>query len=145
MQDLKGKHFGYVDPKSASGYLYSRHILKSNGLDPDKIFSKVSFMGTHDAVIKAVLNGEIDAGATFNEAIDLAKSKGINVSALRIIAETEDIPKDAIAANQNMSEEMISLLQKAFIGFKDFQGLKTPVNGFIASDDKRYDVIRAIM
>lgn len=145
LQDLKGKHFGYVDPKSASGYLYARHILKSNNLDPDKIFGKVSFMGTHDIVIKAVLNGEIDAGATFNEAIDLAKSRGINVSALRIIAETEDIPKDAIAANQNMSEEMISLLQKAFIGFKDFQGLKTPVNGFIASDDKRYDVIRAIM
>ncbi|WP_268753503.1 MULTISPECIES: hypothetical protein [Acetomicrobium] len=40
---------------------------------------------------------------------------------------------------------MISLLQKAFIEFKDFQGLKTNVNGFIASDDKRYDVIRAIM
>jgi phosphate/phosphite/phosphonate ABC transporter binding protein len=145
LQDLKGKHFGYVDPKSASGYLYARYILKSNGLDPDKVFSKVSFMGTHDTVIKAVLNGEIDAGATFNEAIDLAKSSGLNVNALRIIAETEDIPKDALAANSNMSEEMISLLQKAFIEFKDFQGLKTLVNGFIASDDKRYDVIRAIM
>jgi len=93
LSDLKGKHFGYVDPKSASGYLYARHILKSNGLDPDRIFSKVSFMGTHDNVIKAVLNGEIDAGATYNEAIDLAKTKGLNVSALEIIAKQRTYQK----------------------------------------------------
>jgi len=144
LSDLKGKHFGYVDPKSASGYLYARHILKSNGLDPDRIFSKVSFMGTHDNVIKAVLNGEIDAGATYNEAIDLAKAKGLNVSALEIIGETEDIPKDAIAVNPNMPNDIASLLQKAFIEFKDFHNLQTPVDGFVASDDRRYNVIRAI-
>ena len=144
LSDLKGKHFGYVDPKSASGYLYARHILKSNGLDPDRIFSKVSFMGTHDNVIKAVLNGEIDAGATYNEAIDLAKTKGLNVSALEIIAETEDIPNDAIAVNPNMPNDIASLLQKAFIEFKDFHNLQTPVDGFVASDDRRYNVIRAI-
>jgi len=144
LSDLKGRHFGYVDPKSASGYLYARHILKSNGLDPDRIFSKVSFMGTHDNVIKAVLNGEIDAGATYNEAMDMAKARGLDVNALKIIAETEDIPKDAIAVNPSIPDEVASLLQKAFVEFKEFQGLKTPVDGFVASDDKRYDVIRAI-
>ncbi len=144
LSDLKGKHFGYVDPQSASGYLYARHILKSNGLDPDRIFSKVSFMGTHDNVIKAVLSGEIDAGATYNEAMDMAKAKGLDVNALEIIAETEDIPKDAIAVNPNMPDEVASLLQNAFVEFKEFQGLKTPVDGFVASDDKRYDVIRTI-
>jgi len=144
LSDLKGKHFGYVDPKSASGYLYARHILKSNGFDPDRIFSKVSFMGTHDNVIKAVLNGEIDAGATYNEAMDMAKARGLDMNALEIIAETEDIPKDAIAVNPSMPDEVALLLQKAFVEFKEFQGLKTPVDGFVASDDKRYDVIRAI-
>jgi len=144
LSDLKGKHFGYVDPQSASGYLYARHILKSNGLDPDRIFSKISFMGTHDNVIKAVLSGEIDAGATYNEAMDMAKAKGLDVNALEIIAETEDIPKDAIAVNSNMPDEIASLLQNAFVEFKEFQGLKTPVDGFVASNDKRYDVIRTI-
>jgi ABC-type phosphate/phosphonate transport system substrate-binding protein len=66
------------------------------------------------------------------------------VNALEIIAETEDIPKDAIAVNPSMPDEVALLLQKAFVEFKEFQGLKTPVDGFVASDDKRYDVIRAI-
>ncbi len=70
LPDLKNKHFGYVDVNSASGYLYARHLMKLNQIDPDKIFSRTSFMRNHDNVIKGVLLGELDAGATYNEAID---------------------------------------------------------------------------
>jgi len=43
-----------------------------------------------------------------------------------------------------MPNDIASLLQKAFIEFKDFHNLQTPVDGFVASDDRRYNVIRAI-
>ncbi|MDI6602372.1 MAG: phosphate/phosphite/phosphonate ABC transporter substrate-binding protein [Thermoanaerobacteraceae bacterium] len=142
--DLKNKHFGYVDPESASGYIYARHILKTNGIDPDTIFSKTSFMGSHDNVIKAVLSGEIDAGATYNEAIDMAAANGLPVNELEIIAQTEDIPKDAIAVSPNMPEDTVLKLQKAFVGFNDFSGIESPVQGFVESNDSTYDVIRAI-
>lgn len=145
LKDLKGKNFGYVDQNSASGYLYAKHMLKSNNLNPEKIFNKVYFMGSHDNVIKAVLSGEIDAGATYSEAIDNARINGLKVEELVIIKETEDIPKDAIAVNPRMDAELIDKLKNAFINTKDLKMFKTPIDGFIESSDEKYDVIRNIL
>lgn len=144
IEDLKNKSFAYVDVNSASGYLYARHLLKSNNMNPDKTFSKTVFLGNHDNVIKAVLNGEIDAGATFNEAFDKAKLDGIDISNLQILAKTEDIPKDALAVRSDFSKELITKLKKAFVEFDDYHGIETKVQGFVESADENYNVIRAV-
>ncbi|WP_243108674.1 phosphate/phosphite/phosphonate ABC transporter substrate-binding protein [Clostridium rectalis] len=144
IEDLKNRHFGYVDVESASGYLYARNLLKSNGINPDKDFGKVSFMGSHDNVIKSVLNGEIDAGATYSESISSAKKKGVNIDDLVIISKTEDIPKDAIAANPRLNEEIIGKLELAFTEFNDFTDIDCIVNGFVNCVDNNYDIIRNI-
>jgi ABC-type phosphate/phosphonate transport system substrate-binding protein len=113
-------------------------------MDPETMFSKTSFLGNHDNVIKAVLAGEIDAGATFNEAFEKAASSGMDTQNLEIIAKTEDIPKDALAVRPGMSEELIAKIQKAFVDFNNYQGIETKVQGFVESSDKDYDVIRSV-
>ncbi len=70
LDSLPGRTFAYVDKNSASGYLYARHSIKEAGYDPESIFSSVSFAGSHDQVILGVINGEFDAGATYNEAFE---------------------------------------------------------------------------
>ncbi|MGE5581269.1 MAG: phosphate/phosphite/phosphonate ABC transporter substrate-binding protein [Bacillota bacterium] len=145
LADLQGKHFGYVDLKSASGYLYARHIFKTNGLDPDHFFGKTSFLGSHDEVIRAVIAGDLDAGATYNEAYDNAGAKGWPVTELKILEQTPDIPKDAIAVNQNMPEVLKAKLKTAFINLGGLEELHCPVEGFIESKDEFYDVIRDVM
>jgi phosphate/phosphite/phosphonate ABC transporter binding protein len=144
LSDLKSKHFAYVDSKSASGYLYARHLLRENGLEPDKLFSKVSFLGSHDIVIRSVLSGEADAGATYNEAFDMAHESGLQTDELNILIKTEDIPKDAIAVRSTLPEEIAESLKLAFISYDGTAGDKLPINGFEESGDDRYDVIRAI-
>lgn len=144
VDDLKNKNFGYVDINSASGYLYARHLIKSNNMNPDTVFNKTSFLGNHDNVIKAVLSGEIDAGATFNEAFEKAASSGMKINDLEIIARTEDIPKDALAVRPGISEELINKLQKAFVDFDNYMGIETKVQGFVESKDNDYDVIRRV-
>lgn len=144
VNDLKNKNFGYVDVNSASGYLYARHLIKSNNMNPDNMFNKTSFLGNHDNVIKAVLSGEIDAGATFNEAFEKAASSGMAVNDLEIIARTEDIPKDALAVRPGVPEELVKKLQKAFVDFSDYRGIETKVQGFVESSDEDYDVIRSV-
>lgn len=57
LKDLKGKRFGFVDPKSASGYLFSKYALIQEGINPDRDFKEVLFLGSHDNVIRAVLRG----------------------------------------------------------------------------------------
>lgn len=145
IQDLKFKHFGYVDVNSASGYLYAKHILKSKGINPNNYFNKISFMGNHSNVIKAVLSGEIDAGATYNEALDGAKQAGIDIDDLIILEKTEDIPKDALAVNQNVSGELLAKLKQEFINYKGMEGIESPVEGFVESDDEKYNVVREVV
>ncbi|HYE83395.1 MAG TPA: phosphate/phosphite/phosphonate ABC transporter substrate-binding protein [Clostridia bacterium] len=142
--DLKDKHFGYVDTKSASGYIYARHMFKREGLNPDKLFARVSFMGSHDNVIKSVLSGELDGGATYSEAYDMAKAAGLHVGELNILIKTEDIPKDAIAINPNLSRAAAEELKQAFTAYDGTASKESPVQGFAESDDAKYDVIRAV-
>lgn len=144
LQDLIDKHFGYVDVNSASGYLYARHLFELENLDPDNIFSKTSFLGNHDKVIEAVLSGAVDGGATFDEALEIAKMNNINIEEIEIIAQTSEIPKDAIAVRPGMDEIVIEKLQKSFIDFNEFEDIDTNIQGFEKSDDSKYDVIRLI-
>ncbi|WP_432662001.1 phosphate/phosphite/phosphonate ABC transporter substrate-binding protein [Wukongibacter baidiensis] len=145
LSDLRNKHFGYVDVNSASGYLYARHLMKLNHIDPDKIFSKTSFMRNHDNVIKGVLSGELDAGATYNEAMDSLKAKGLPTEDLKIIKSIENIPKDSIAASPQIPIDVIKKLRVSFINFKVSNDLNTPLQGFEESKDENYDVVRELM
>ena len=145
LSGLRGRSFAYVDEGSASGYLYAQHIIKSEGMNPKTVFSKTSYLGSHDSVIKAVLSQEYDAGATYNEAMEGAEKSGINLDEFRIIAKTPDIPKDAIAVNPNLSKEFTALLRQAFVEYVKAPNIKSPVEGFVESDDAKYDVIREVM
>ncbi|WP_315078198.1 phosphate/phosphite/phosphonate ABC transporter substrate-binding protein [uncultured Clostridium sp.] len=145
LEDLKNKSFAYVDKNSASGYLYARHILKANKINPDRLFSGVSFAGSHDNVINGVLNGSFDAGATYNEALDKAKENGINLNDLIIVSMTDNIQKDAIAVSPDMDLDRAEAIKNAFVHFNNFQGITTPVNGFIEANDNDYNLIRSVM
>ncbi|MCA1753964.1 MAG: phosphate/phosphite/phosphonate ABC transporter substrate-binding protein [Spirochaeta sp.] len=139
---LAGKKFGYVDPTSASGYLYARQILKQEGLDPDTMFGSAVFCGSHDHVIRDVLNGDIDAGATYDEAYANAESFGLPVHRLAVIARTQDIPRDSIAARPEVPEELRTRVRESFLAFSDFARYQTQIEGFKPSSDADYDVIR---
>lgn len=150
LDDLRGVSFAFVDPKSASGYAYPRFIMKEAGLDPDKDLKEVLFMGTHNKVIEAVLAGNVVAGATFVEAWDLASEHGLPVEKeLTIIARTEPIPKDALAAGPKTNPDLLDKLQQAFVVFKDTPiGREvladSPIDGFIPADDDNYNIVRQV-
>jgi len=145
LSGLRGRSFAYVDEGSASGYLYAQHSMKSEGLNPKTLFSRTAYLGSHDSVIKAVLSREYDAGATYNEAMEEAEKSGINLDEFRIIAKTPDIPKDAIAANPKLPIEFTDRLRQAFVDYVKAPNIKSPVEGFVESDDAKYDVIREVM
>lgn len=144
LQDLSGRSFAYVDKNSASGYLYAKHSIKEAGLDPEHMFSKVSFAGSHDQVIYGVINGEFDAGATYNEAYENMQESGTDMSCLRILSTTGNIQKDAIAFSKTLDAGRIQEIKNAFINFQDFSGINTPVTGFVEAKDSNYDLIRKV-
>ncbi len=107
MSDLKGKRFAYVDPASTSGHLYPKALLTKKGIDPENLFSQTVFAGSHNAVIFSILKGEVDAGATYDDArAAVAKSFPDVFEKIKVIAYTQNIPNDTVSARKNLSPKI---------------------------------------
>src|SRR5437870_2830566 len=111
ISDLQGKRFAFVDPKSASGYVYPRAMLIEKGINPETFFGETIFAGSHDKVIAAVLEGRVDAGAIYDGALGVAKRSGVSVDGLLTIASSDPIPHDAIAVRIGMNEKLAQRIQ----------------------------------
>jgi phosphate/phosphite/phosphonate ABC transporter binding protein len=148
IDSLKGRRFAFVDKQSASGYVYPKAMLLEQGKDPDRFFSETMFLGSHNRVIDAVLDGTVDAGATYSEAMDTAKGYGVPVHDLSILSKTDPIPKDVIAGRPGLDAQLLVSLKQVFIENTDRTSKhallmkKTGLNGFIEAQDQVYDVIR---
>jgi phosphate/phosphite/phosphonate ABC transporter binding protein len=148
IDSLQGKRFAFVDKQSASGYVYPKAMLLEQGKNPDKFFAETVFLGSHNRVIDAVLEGSVDAGATYSEAMESAKVNGLAVHNLVILKQTESIPKDVIAGRPGLDQQLLTSLKQVFIENTDKTSKhaslmkNTGLNGFIEAQDQVYDVIR---
>ena len=62
LKDLKGKTFMAVSKTAFGGWRMAWRELKERGIDPYRHFKELRFGGTHDKVLYAVRDGEVDAG-----------------------------------------------------------------------------------
>jgi phosphonate transport system substrate-binding protein len=63
LADLKGKTFSFGSMASTSGHVMPRYFMLMAGVDAAKDLAKFSFSGAHDATVKAVESGAVQAGA----------------------------------------------------------------------------------
>jgi phosphonate transport system ATP-binding protein len=118
LADLKGRTIAWVDPTSASGYLFPKAALIEAGIDPEKHFSQQTFAGGHDAVILSVINGTIAAGATYsNDTTGESGSwtqlgDGAFRGRVRPIFFSRPIPGDNLATSQSMVDEHGEIVEK---------------------------------
>ncbi len=104
LTDLKGKTFAYVDPASTSGHLYPKSLLLSKGFVPETFFDKRVFVGSHNAVVLAILKGEVDGGAAYDDArAAVAKSFPEVYEKVKVIAHTQNIPNDVVAVRKGLN------------------------------------------
>ncbi len=103
-QDLQGRTVGYVHRRSASGFLVAAAAMHEAGIEPE---SPPAFLKSHPAVVQAVVDGDVDAGATYCS-FEGAPSDGKVAMAgwtqaeadapMRIVLCTNPIPADVICA-----------------------------------------------
>ncbi len=147
--DLEGKRFAFVDPKSASGYVYPRAMLVEKGVTPERYFKETIFAGGHDKVIAAVLEGRVDAGAIYDGALGVAKAKGLSTDDLFILSSTDPIPHDAIAVRLGLDGALTVRIQAALVdlgkseaGRQVIAQSKKKLTGHVIADDSLFDVVR---
>ena len=72
VKDLKGKKIAFQDVTSSAGYVWPAAMLMDNGIDPIKDVQGITLKG-HDQAVLAVLNGDVDAAAIFQDARNIVK------------------------------------------------------------------------
>jgi phosphate/phosphite/phosphonate ABC transporter binding protein len=150
LADLRGKRFAFVDPKSASGFVYPRALLIEKGVTPEISFKETIFAGGHDKVIAAILDGKADAGAVYEDALAIAKSKGLPTENLVTLASTAPIPHDAIAVRIGLDQALAKKIRTALVDLdKSEAGRRVIANskpkeltGYMIAQDSLYDMVR---
>jgi phosphonate transport system substrate-binding protein len=152
LEDLRGKTIAFVDPASASGYIYPMVMLIQRGLvknrDPKTFFREVVFSGAHDASMRSLLNGHVDAIAAF----DLAREQYLKDPAERErivwVAETPPIPEAGIAARSGLDPAVFTKVQEALFKIRAPEHAVMlrrlyEIDGFGPADDREYEPVRA--
>ncbi|MFH5185977.1 phosphate/phosphite/phosphonate ABC transporter substrate-binding protein [Paenibacillus sp. TAB 01] len=146
--DLKGKKVAWQDVTSSAGYIYPGLEMKKNGIDPDKDVQGIVVKG-HDKGVLAVLNGEVDAAAVFQDArLNVVKDVPDVFSKTRVLFFTTPIPNDTISVRPDMDPEWRKKIADAFIAIgKDPQGQQIIYDvyshrGYTESDDSKFNVVR---
>lgn len=119
--DLKGKRMAWVAKESAAGYVVPRLRLLVDGLDPEETFAEQTFRRTHEAVARAVLNGDADVGATYVSFTDGKREPvsagwfeaGAKNDEIVILATAGPIPTDVIAVSTRLEGEKAALVTEA--------------------------------
>lgn len=143
VNDLKNKVFGFVKSQSSSGFKYPKAILLEQGISNlMEFFSKFMFLGSHPGVTDAIVEGKVDAGATWDFNLSQAIKKHGDV--FKIILTTPPIPNLCIAAHPSLPTDMQLKIQELLLDIDEnlLQGM--PADGYVKRPDSFYDIVRKI-
>lgn len=116
LKELSGKKIGFVDPYSASGYVYPKLMLTEAGVPPKSV--EDVFLRNHVDALKALDAGQVDAAATYDMVFDEAKT-GKKLDDYTVLATSDPIPSDAFVATAKVDDataKKVSALLLAFYG-----------------------------
>ena len=119
LADLKGKKIAFVDPSSASGYIYAGAMLKDAGIDLDKDI-QYQFSRGHDKSLQLLLNKDVDAVASYENVIrKYTKEFPTLKEDVTPIAKSELIPGVTVVASNNLDEETQKKIKQALLDIQN--------------------------
>ena len=152
VKDLKGRTFARPDPLSTSGWIIPMLLMKAAGLNPEKDLARIVDAGSHDSVVAAVYNKEVDAGATYVDArTRIEKDHPDVMEKIVVIKVTPDIPNDGVQFIPSMPKELKDKIVNALLEIaKTDEGKKAlkkayQWNGLKKIDDSFYDPFRQLL
>jgi phosphonate transport system substrate-binding protein len=152
VSDLKGKTFGRPDPLSTSGWIIPMLTMRAAGIDPDRDLAEVVDAGSHDSVVAAVYNGDVDAGASYVDARSRIEDDHPDVMEKVVVIQiTEDIPNDGVQFVPSLPDDIRAKIVKALLEIAETEegkdALKTAYqwNALEVHDDSFYDPFRQVL
>lgn len=153
LEELRGKRLALVSRNSTSGHVYPMAFFRSKGLEPQTFFSRLTHEGSHEAALLSVIRGLADV-ACVGEPEFRAFGRSQDLSGLRILARTPEIPNGPIVAQTTVPLEIRRQVAAALLGLDSspagrrlLEGLRagSELSGFGPVTDATYDEARRII
>ena len=148
--DLRGKTLCVPDRESTTGMLFPRVAAREEGLELDRDVT-VHVSGNHLQVLRDVLRGTCQAGATYSVALLNAVTQGVDVTGLRQVAITGHAPQDSIVAGPGVPQPVAAQLQQALLSYHPPAGRPggagsvERISGFVMVKPEDYAQVRALL
>jgi phosphonate transport system substrate-binding protein len=147
IQGLKGKKMAFSEPTSTSGYLYPYQYMLAHGVNPDKDLGQKVFAGT-PAVIPALLNHTVDAGAVFEEGITMFANPEQRKQ-LVVLARVGPIANGMFVVRGNLDPVIVAKLRAALVSINTDPAAKSAmtklqVTRWDPADDSVFDPVRKV-
>jgi phosphonate transport system substrate-binding protein len=133
LEDLRGKIIAFEDAGSTSGYFLPKLFLLKKGFPVNEkptlqatVKSKeigYIFAGTSKNIVNLVLQKKTAAGAISND--DVTNLNDERRSALRILAETEPVPRHLVSVRKDLPDPLVNRLKDVLVAMnQDEEGQK---------------------
>lgn len=156
IEDIKGKTMAFVDPDSTSGNLVptaeiiqafpdedlNTDLLHTNG----DFFEAVSFSGSHQAGLQAVIKGDVDVVPISDQILASEIANGNAAEGdVKVIHESGAIPAEAMVVGEHVDQEARDQLTEFLTSYDNEQYftdvIKVPGARFIECDMSDYEDI----
>ena len=151
LKDLKGKTVAFNEQTSTSGYLYPAAMFLKIGINPKPKSEggdlKDALFAGATGVVPAVFNKQVDAGAIFDEGIQLSLPNPADQAQIKVIAKTDPIPNGMLVARADLPPDQVAKLKAALqtintepAGKKALAEMR--VEKWAPADDSLFDPVR---
>lgn len=157
-KEKKPLKVAWVETSSATGYIVAKATLLQSGINPAQSFEVQDFLGSHDAVCKAVADGKYDIGATFSDqatnnttVTGCLGALGKKADSLTVVARSVEIPNDVVVASPKFEgAKAAAITAQAKAWAKSDDGKKHLKNAFLAEGvadvkDEDFTPVRAAL
>lgn len=119
----KNKRTALVHKSTTAGYIFPKyHLYKKGVLRFEDYFSKVIYMGSHDASILSVLTGDADIGCASDQIFDrLAGENPLIKEKLLVLARSAPVPANIFGVRKDTDKLLKERLREALMNME-----KTP-------------------
>lgn len=138
LEELAGLTFAFGDELSTIGRYLAQSELLNAGISSEELHS-FSYLGRHDLVGEAVGAGKFAAGALKESTYKKLVAKGVPI---RVLTSFENVTKPWLASSE-MDQEVLEAMREVMLAAQNEEILRRiSKNGFLASEDSDYDLIR---
>lgn len=113
LSHIKGKHLAFGARSSTQGHLIPRIVLSKSNIDL-KTFASFTYTGSHQNCANSVMSGKADVCVLQDTMARTMENQGL----LRSIYTSNFFPSSGIAANKNVSSDVVKKVKQALLNFK---------------------------